>query len=112
MRRRLMVLVVTAMMLAMMAAAPAMADPGGQGEGLGRGVGGGNFLNPDNGQRNAFGGGQLNNPNCRGQPGCDPIGGGQLNNPNPNAARGIATAVANTTKHGECPVWAAIPWCP
>ena len=91
MRRILMLVTVALVMSAMMAAAPAMADPGGQGEGLGRGVGGGNFVNPDNGQHNAF-------------------GGGQLNNPNPNAARGIATAVANTTKHGECPVWAA-PWC-
>ena len=57
MRKKLAVLVAMALML-VFAASPAWAAPGGKGQG----IGGGNFVNPDNGQHTATGGGQLNNP--------------------------------------------------
>ncbi len=60
-RKKLAVLLVAAMML-VMAASPAFAAPGGNGQGIGGGVGGGNFAHTDNGKRVANGGGQSNNP--------------------------------------------------
>ena len=63
MRRKLAVLLAAAMILAM--ASPAFGAPGGQGKGLGQGVGGGDIAHADNGKHKAVGGGKSNNPhNC------------------------------------------------
>ena len=60
MRKKLVVLLAAAMMM-VMAVSPAWAAPGGNHNGIGEGIGGGNFANTDNGQHTATGGGQLNN---------------------------------------------------
>jgi hypothetical protein len=65
-RKKLTVLLVAAMMV--MAASPAWAAPGGNGQGLGQGVGGGDISNVDQGAKTRTGGGPLNNPNVGG---CD-----------------------------------------
>ncbi len=64
-RKKLAVLLAAAMML-VMAASPAWAAPGGHLKGNGDAIGGGNFVNADNGNHNATGGGQLNNPHISG----------------------------------------------
>ena len=70
-RKKLAVLLAAVMML-IMAASPAWAAPGksGQGnevsQGIGKGRGGGDLINPDNGDQKAKGGGTLNNPNVSG----------------------------------------------
>ena len=61
--RRMVLLVAVALMAVMLVAGTALAAPGGNFKGNGQGVGGGNFVNPDNGKHTATGGGQLNNPN-------------------------------------------------
>ena len=60
--RRMVLLVAAAMLAVMLVAGTALAAPGGNHKGIGEGIGGGNFANPDNGKQNGFGGGQLNNP--------------------------------------------------
>jgi hypothetical protein len=64
-RKKLAVLVAAAMML-VMAVGPAWAAPGGNLNGKGDGVGGGDIANPDTGNHSAVGGGRLNNPNVCG----------------------------------------------
>ena len=62
-REKLVVLLAAAMML-VLAASPAWAAPGGNGQGFGQGIGGGDNVNQqDNGQKTRVGGGPLNNPN-------------------------------------------------
>ena len=64
-RRRLAVLLATAMMV-VMAASPAWAAPGGQGQGHGGGIGGGDNVNQNDqpqAQKTRTGGGPVNNPN-------------------------------------------------
>jgi hypothetical protein len=58
-RKKLAVLLAAAMMV-VLAASPAWAAPGGNLNGNGRGVGGGNAINADNGNHTATGGGTLN----------------------------------------------------
>ena len=60
--RRIAVLVVAVLIALLLTGGTAFAAPGGNGQGIGQGEGGGNIANTDNGKRVAKGGGQSNNP--------------------------------------------------
>ena len=59
--RRMLLLLMALLMALLLMAGPALADPG-VNRGIGNQSGGGNAVNPDNGNHYAKGGGTLNNP--------------------------------------------------